>query len=75
MLSDPETQGHSSSDNGDGTTHETNYWNDGDGVAQRESWNQDAEGNMTDYHYVQHDGHGSKEVYNYHTEKWDDQSK
>lgn len=62
--------GDSSHDNGDGTSHETSWWNDGDGVSHRESYNVDSEGNVTDYHYTQNDGQGNSYSYNYHNETW-----
>ena len=59
-----------SSDNGDGTTHETHYWNDGDGLSNRESYNVDKERNVSNLHYTQNDGDGSSYHYDYHNDEW-----
>jgi hypothetical protein len=58
----------------DGLRHNTTYWND-NGITNHESYNYDKNGNISDLHYGQQDNYGSKLVYNYHTDKWEDHSK
>lgn len=67
-------EGGSETSNDQGGVHDSTGWSE-DGISHRESYNTDKDGNITDYHYVQHDGQGTKLVYDYHTGEWIDKSK
>ena len=68
-----EDRGHTSEDKGD-HTHETDWWNDHSGVAERESWDDYGDGQRQNDHYTQDDGHGTEISYNYDTGTWTDKS-
>lgn len=74
-MSGPYYGNHDRAPEGENLGHNTQYWNDGDGTAHRESYDYDGQGNVSGLRYVQSDRYGSKLVYNYHTEQWEDHSK
>jgi len=55
--------------------HNTHYWNDGDGITHRESYDYNGQGDIRDLHYGESDRYGSEIVYNYHTGEWEDHSR
>lgn len=61
-------------DNPDGTQKDGIWWRD-DGVTHRESYTQDKDGNVLDYHYGQRDNDGTQVTYNFLTGEWEDNSR
>ena len=61
--------------NGSEWGHNTSYWNEGDGVTHRESYDYNRNGDIRDLHYGERDQYGSHITYNYHTGQWEDHSR
>ena len=66
-------RGNEDKNNRNGTRHNTTWWDDGDGITHRESYDYDKHGNVSGYHYVQSSDDGEMS-YNYHTDAWEDNS-
>ena len=75
MAGGPNEGGTDNQDVGGGLSKDSHGWTDNDGTHHRESVTYDRDGDVHDYHYVQHDNEGSKMVYDYLTGEWKDKSR